>query len=53
MKRTSWITWRTYLLSLPVDVVVLMFSADHKVESLSDTLVKLIVGKGMPKVVHQ
>ena len=37
MKRTSWITWRTYLLSLPVDVVVLMFSADHKVESFSDT----------------
>jgi signal transduction histidine kinase len=39
MRRISWITWRTYFLSLPVNVIVLMFSADHKVESFQQVFI--------------
>ena len=39
MKRTSWITWRLFLFTLPIDVVVLIFAADHKLESWNDVLV--------------
>ena len=30
MKRTSWISWRIYLFALPVNMVVLVFAADHE-----------------------
>ena len=39
MKRTSWITWRIYFFTLPIDIVVLIFAADHKLESWNDVLV--------------
>lgn len=39
MKRTSWITWRIYLFTLPIDLVVLIFAADHKLKSWNDVLV--------------
>ena len=44
MKRISWINWRTYFLSMPINIVVLMFSADHKVETLKGTIVWGAVG---------
>ena len=39
MKRTSWITWRIFFFTLPIDIVVLIFAADHKLESWNDVLV--------------
>jgi len=39
VKRTSWITWRIYFFTLPIDIVVLIFAADHKLESWNDVLV--------------
>lgn len=32
MKRSPWITWRIYFLTLPVDVIVLSLSADHFID---------------------
>ena len=29
MKRTPWLSWRLYLLTFPIDVVVLLLSSDH------------------------
>jgi len=39
VKRTSWITWRIFFFTLPIDIVVLIFAADHKLESWNDVLV--------------
>jgi signal transduction histidine kinase len=36
VKRTSWITWRIFFLALPIDVVVLIFAADHSLKSWRD-----------------
>ena len=39
MKRTSWITWRIFFFTLPIDIVVLIFAADHNLEGWNDVLV--------------
>lgn len=39
MKRTSWVTWRIFLFTIPIDVFVLIFAADHRLESWNDVLV--------------
>lgn len=36
MKRTSWITWRIYFLTIPIDVIVLIFAADHELNTWRD-----------------
>jgi signal transduction histidine kinase len=36
MKRTSWITWRIYFLTLPIDILVLIFAADHSLDTWND-----------------
>jgi signal transduction histidine kinase len=36
MKRTPWLTWRLYFLTIPVDVLVLFLSADHAISSLDE-----------------
>lgn len=38
MKRTSWISWRLYFLTAPVDVVVLTLGADHQLHGWKDIL---------------
>lgn len=39
MKRTSWITWRLFFFTIPIDVVVLILAADHNLDSWNDVLV--------------
>jgi signal transduction histidine kinase len=39
MKRTSWITWRIFFFTLPIDIIVLVFAADHKLKNWNDVLV--------------
>ena len=36
MKRTSWITWRIFFFTLPIDAFVLIFAADHRLKSWDD-----------------
>ena len=36
MKRTPWISWRIYLIAIPIDVVVLLLAADHKINGWAD-----------------
>jgi signal transduction histidine kinase len=36
VKRTPWLTWRLYFLTIPVDVLVLFLSADHTISSLDE-----------------
>ena len=36
MKRTPWLSWRLYFLTIPVDVVVLLLSSDHTITSLDE-----------------
>ena len=36
MKRTSWISWRIYFVTLPIDMVVLILAADHRLRSWND-----------------
>lgn len=36
MKRTSWISWRIYFVTLPIDIVVLILAADHRLNSWRD-----------------
>lgn len=36
MKRTSWITWRIYFVTIPIDVIVLILSGDHYLKSWND-----------------
>ena len=38
MKRTSWITWRIYFATVPIDVLVLIFAADHRLKSWSEVI---------------
>jgi len=39
MKRTSWISWRIYFVTLPIDIVVLILAADHRIRSWDDVLI--------------
>lgn len=39
MKRTSWITWRLYALTLPINIIVLVIPSDHKVKDAHDVLI--------------
>lgn len=36
MVRSSWITWRLYFLTIPINVLVLIFAADHRLKSWND-----------------
>jgi len=36
VKRTSWITWRIYFLTLPIDILILIFAADHSLDTWND-----------------
>ena len=36
MKRTPWLTWRLYFLTIPIDVIVLLLSSDHASTGSSD-----------------
>ena len=36
MKRTPWLSWRLYFLTIPVDVVVLLLSSDHTISNLDE-----------------
>ena len=38
LNRNSWITWRIYLLALPVNIAVLMTSVDHQIVSVKQVL---------------
>ena len=46
MKRTPWLSWRLYFLTIPVDVLVLLLSSDHTITDLDGasrwTLVSLM-----------
>ena len=35
MKRTPWLSWRLYFLTIPVDVLVLLLSSDHTITDLN------------------
>jgi signal transduction histidine kinase len=39
VKRTSWITWRIYFLTLPIDILVLIFAADHSLDTWNDVFI--------------
>jgi hypothetical protein len=39
MKRTSWITWRIYFATFPIDVLVLIMAGDHRLKSWNDVFV--------------
>jgi signal transduction histidine kinase len=36
VKRTSWITWRIYFFTLPINIFILIFAADHSLKSWND-----------------
>ncbi len=36
MTRTSWITWRLYAFTFPINLVILVLASDHKVETAKD-----------------
>ena len=36
MKRTPWLSWRLYFLTIPIDVIVLLLSSDHASTGSSD-----------------
>ena len=36
MKRTPWLTWRLYFLTIPVDVIFLLLSGDHTIRDFND-----------------
>ena len=36
MKRTPWLSWRLYFLTIPIDVIVLLLSSDHTIRDLND-----------------
>lgn len=38
MKRTSWVTWRIFFVTIPIDIIVLILAADHHLESWNDVL---------------
>ena len=37
MKRTPWISWRLYFITIPIDVVILILAADHTLIGWKDT----------------
>ena len=37
MKRTPWISWRLYFITIPIDVVILILAADHTLFGWKDT----------------
>jgi len=39
VKRTSWITWRIYLFTLPINIFILVFAADHSLKSWNDVFI--------------
>ena len=39
MKRTSWITWRIFFTTIPIDIIVLILAADHTVKSFREACV--------------
>jgi signal transduction histidine kinase len=39
VKRTSWISWRIYFVTLPIDIVVLILAADHKIRGWDDVFI--------------
>lgn len=43
MKRNSWVSWRIYLLAIPIDVVVLVLAADHTLTGLKDIFIWALV----------
>lgn len=43
MKRTSWISWRIYFFTLPIDVVVLVLAADHRIKNFKEVLIWSLV----------
>ena len=36
MKRTPWLSWRLYFLTIPVDLIFLILSSDHTIRDLND-----------------
>jgi len=44
VKRTSWISWRIYLLALPVNMLVLVFAADYELLGFADAATWALVG---------
>ena len=36
MKRTRWLSWRLYFLTVPVDVIFLLLSSDHTIRDFND-----------------
>jgi len=38
VKRTSWVTWRIFFVTIPIDIIVLILAADHHLESWNDVL---------------
>lgn len=36
MKRTPWLSWRLYFLTIPVDVIFLLLSGDHTIRDVND-----------------
>jgi signal transduction histidine kinase len=36
VKRTPWLSWRLYFLTIPVDVIVLLLSSDHAILNFSE-----------------
>ena len=38
MKRTPWLSWRLYFLTIPIDVIVLLLSGDHASTGTNDFL---------------
>lgn len=38
MKRTPWLSWRIYFLTIPIDVIVLLLSSDHASTGSNDFL---------------
>jgi hypothetical protein len=55
MKRTPWLSWRLYLLTIPIDVVVLLLSSDHTIVNFHDfvgwVLVSLIAHASLAPIV--
>jgi signal transduction histidine kinase len=43
VKRTSWISWRIYLSALPINIIVLVFAADHKLDNFGDVAIWSLV----------
>lgn len=36
MKRTSWVTWRIFFVTIPIDIIVLILAADHHLDNWND-----------------